>query len=300
MDLAEFEAIVARQQTCHPALLSAPLVSRLRHTIFFQHRFEVTEERRLAAPSRANLHRAPSVRLCPLELGQYCCPRGLWEAQQFRIYKETANLRVSEHHGRERVLTADERQVVLDLLMSKDRVKFDDIRKALAKTGVDPDAQFNLERGGRSELLGNSVEHKLATTVGRPAWRKVAEHTRQRLRDHLVQPDDPTDLVAVLQGLGVKQESIEKLVRWTPADGYLGYSLEAIRKLTPLLADGLDEFDAIQKAYPQRAGSTRFSTLPPLSSSALPPDLANLTNPVVRRALVEVRKVVNALIREHG
>jgi len=300
MYLAEFEAIVARQQTCHPDLLSAPLVSRLRHTIFFQHPFEVTEERRLAAPSRANLHRAPSVRLCPLEPGQYCCPRGLWEAQQFRIHKETANLRVSEHLGRERVLTAGERQVVLDLLMSKDRVKFDDIRKALAKTGVDPDAQFNLERGGRSALLGNSVEHKLATTVGRPAWRKVAEQTRQRLRDHLVQADDPTDLIAVLQGLGVEPESIEKLVRWTPADGYLGYSLEAIRKLMPLLADGLDEFEAIQKAYPQRPGSSRFATLPPLSSSDLPTDLENLTNPVVRRALVEVRKVVNALIREHG
>lgn len=300
MYLAEFEAIVSRQQACHSALLSASLVSQLRHTIFFQHPFEVTEERRLAAPSRANLHRAPSVRSCPLESGQYCCPRGLWEAQQFRIYKETANLRLSEHHSRERALTAGERKIVLDLLMAKDRVKFDDIRKALAKTGVDPEAQFNLERGGRSALLGNSVEHKLATTVGRAAWRKLDEHTRQRLRDYLVQADDPAELVAVLQNLSVDQESIEKLVRWTPADGYLGYSLEAVRKLTPLLADGLDEFTAIQKAYPQHPGSARLAKLPPLSSGDLPTELTNLTNPIVRRALVEVRKVVNALIREHG
>lgn len=297
---AEFEAIVASQREAHADKLNEAFVAQLKNTIFYQHPFEITDERRERAPSRANLHRAPSVRACPLEPGENCGPRGDWEAQQFRILKEVANLRISEHHGAERKLRDDERSVVLDILARKDRVKFDELRKALAKTGVDPEARFNLERGDRKSLLGNSVEYKLATAFKKKAWSNLSDQKRAELRHALVHEEDEEQFRNRLLEAGLPAEATSKLLKWKPADGYLGYSLQALHKLLPFLQEGHDEFEAIQLAYPDRPVAGEVDRLPPLSSPDLPPELDNLTNPIVRRALVEVRKVVNALVREHG
>lgn len=300
MYTAEFQALIARQRRAHGALLTDDLVDKLADVFFYQHPFEITEERRESAPSRANLHRAPSVRPCPLERGERCCPKGNWHAQQFRILKEVANLRISEHNREERPLSASERTAVLNLLGSKDKVKFDDIRKVLAKAGCDPAARFNLERGERKGLPGNSVEHKLLWAFGKGAWPSLEDFERARLRDLVVHEEDVEVVRQAILKYDLGPDKTERLAKWNPADGYLGYSLKAILKLLPALEAGLDEYAAIQQAYPDRPEAVQVDRLPPLSAPELPPNLADLTNPIVRRALVEVRKVVNALVREHG
>ncbi|MGD9546400.1 MAG: type II CRISPR RNA-guided endonuclease Cas9 [Candidatus Krumholzibacteriia bacterium] len=296
----EFEALISSQREFHPELLTPDLVEKIHETIFFQHPFEVTEERRNRAPARANLHRAPSVRPCPFEPGELCCPKGDWKAQQFRIFKEVANLRVSEHFGKERDLAPNEREAVLSLLSIKDKVKFDDLRKALFKLGLDPDARFNLERGDRKALLGNSVEHKLSVAFGKKKWADVADETKTALRWGIVHGEDQDLLVRQLCGAGLERDSAVKLAPWTPADGYLGYSLKAVENLLPHFEMGAGEYQAVKEAYPDRRVFDAMERLPPLSSPDLPQELENLTNPIVRRALVEVRKVINALLREHG
>ncbi|MHB8078897.1 MAG: type II CRISPR RNA-guided endonuclease Cas9 [Candidatus Krumholzibacteriia bacterium] len=300
MYAAEFSALIGRQRRIHAGVLTDDLIAAIERTIFFQHPFELTDDRRAKSPSRANLHRAPSVRPCPLEAGEMCGPKGDWYAQQFRILKEVANLRVSERHGNDRDLTADERAQLIEYLSGRDRAKFDDLRKLLAKSGVDPEARFNLERGNRASLLGNSVEQRLSAAFGRSAWAKVGEDDRGRLRELLVHADEEKQLADALAPFELADDKRSKLLKWTPADGYLGYSLKAVRRLLPLMIEGLDEYAAIQKAYPDRPEAVKVDRLPPLSAPNLPPDLSNLTNPIVRRALVELRKVMNAIIREHG
>jgi CRISPR-associated endonuclease Csn1 len=300
MYTAEFQALVARQRKVHGTRLTDELVDKLADVFFYQHPFEITEERRAQAPSRANLHRAPSVRPCPLERGERCCPKGDWHAQQFRILKEVANLRISEHNREERALTPGERNIVLGLLSVKDKVKFDELRKALAKAGCDPAARFNLERGERKGLLGNSVEHKLIWAFGKGVWPSLEDFERARLRDLVVHEEDVDAVRAAILKYELGPDKTDRLAKWNPADGYLGYSLKAILKLLPALEAGQDECAAIQQAYPDRPEAVQVDRLPPLSAPELPPNLADLTNPIVRRALVEVRKVVNALVREHG
>jgi CRISPR-associated endonuclease Csn1 len=297
---AEFQALVARQRKAHGALLTDELVEKLADAFFYQHPFEITEERREQAPPRANLHRAPSVRPCPLERGERCCPKGDWHAQQFRILKEVANLRISEYNREERPLTAGERDTVLGLLGVKDKVKFDELRKSLAKKGCDPNARFNLERGERKALLGNSVEHRLIWGFGKGRWPTLEDHEQARLRDLIVHEEDVEAVRQAILKYDLGPDKTDKLAKWNPADGYLGYSLKAILKLLPALEAGHDEYTAIQQAYPDRPEAVQVDRLPPLSAPELPPNLADLTNPIVRRALVEVRKVVNALVREHG
>lgn len=91
--------------------------------------------------------------------------------------------------------------------------------------------------------------------------------------------------------------------------GYVSISLKAIRKLLPFLKRGMRdmaESDPEQSAL-HAAGYLRrdelqrrlFDKLPSLQFVRTGP-LSDLPNPVVAAALYEVRKVVNAIVREHG
>ncbi len=296
----EFDSIIEAQRRFASGSISEESVTRIRHFIFYQHPFELTDERRERAPSRANLHRAPSVKACPLEPGQLCCPKGEWIAQRFRILKEVNNLRIADGRSRERPLCESERATVLAKLEANDRVKFDALRKEVVKLGEVNDPRFNLERGHRAALNGNIVEHKLAVMFGRKAWRDMPDSARIELRDGLLHEESPEELTELFIRYGADPDKAERLTSWNPPDGYIGYSKLALERIVPLLDKGLNEHEAITEAYPNRQSSDAMDKLPVLDSSDVPMELSGVTNPVVRRALVETRKVVNALVREHG
>lgn len=76
-------------------------------------------------------------------------------------------------------------------------------------------------------------------------------------------------------------------------------STEALRKLTPYLLEGKTYDKAIELAYPGKFSeklSGNKNELPPLSEE----QLHQLTNPVVKRAISQTRKVINAVIKKYG
>jgi len=296
----EFQKIIESQQRFHPIALTDELIKKLHRAIFFQHPFELTDERRKRAPAGANLHRAPSVRPCPLEPDEKCCPKAEWIAQRFRILKEINNLKIAENFGLERALSEEERKTVIERLSLSENVTFDQIRSTLAKHGCDPEALFNLERGDRKKLNGNIIDSKLSAALGKKKWKELEVTTKQNLRNTLLHSEDPESLETTLIDAGFDKEKAEKLAGWNPPEGYIGFSEKALLLLVPHLESGLDEYEAIQKEYPDRPEGHEVDQLPALTSKDLPYDLRDITNPIVRRALVEVRKVMNALIREHG
>ena len=299
----EFDLLAKAQAQYHPPL-DRETIEALRHFIFFQHSYEVTPERRKSAPSRANLHRAPSVKRCPLESTERCCNRDHWIAQEFRILKEVNNLRISENGDRDRDLVPGERSVVLRELRNFDKRTFDSLRKTLAKEcQTDPDARFNLERGDRKFLKGNSLECELRKAFkgkdARVPWADLDWEIQTDLRRAMIVAEDH-ELLDLLTESGLSEAKAEKLASWSPTDGYMGYSQKAIEKLVPHLQKGLNEYYAIEKEYPERPECAAMERLPVLDSKEMPAELRFITNPVVKRALVEVRKVINALVREHG
>jgi len=210
------------------------------------------------------------------------------------------NLRISEYNARERPLRPAEHDAVLARLEATDKVKFDDLRKELAKLGSDPAATFNLERGDRKNLDGNHVEHKLAVAFGRNEWKRLDEGVRGALRDALLHGDDDVQVAQAMREHGAKDDKIAGLLNWNPPDGYVGYSKLALERIVPLLEQGLNEYEAVTAAYPDRQAAKEYDRLPVLDAQDAPLELQNITNPVVRRALVETRKVVNTLLRVHG
>ena len=312
----EFKRILqAQERFWEQPPLDAERYEALHKALFFQHDFRVTPERKAKAPSRANLHRAPGVKPCPYEEGERGCPRSDWLAQRFRILKDVQNLRVSEEHGPERPLTDEEVRFCVETLSANKQKSFSALGKDLVRRfGLREPIEFNLARGGRSGLKGNEIEATLAGAFGKKAWAALDEEERVKLREALVDAEGEEEFERSLRDAGLTDEAkIAKLVSFRPKDdGYLGFSRKALEKILPLMEEGLNEYDAISEAYPQSFSGAGLDFLPSLVAIELDPKIrasvhptarnaiSGLTNPVVRRALVEVRKVVNALIREHG
>lgn len=312
----EFDSLWAAQAKHHLEVLTDELRKRLRdEVIFYQRPFEVTEERLATMPKRANAWRSPTVRRCPFT-GEKVLARGHWLAQQFRIWKEVNNLAVfSVDYGGRRELTPDERECVAQALSENRERKFDDLRKALnalhtklkddaRAPGTDPDQErFNLEEGGRAKLNGNTVEHALIAAIGKKQWPKLTDVQRMSLRlgfsDLVLDEDDPDKFDSRLRDLfkpfNVSAEALAKLAKFHLPEGYMAYSRTAVEKILPRLVLGDVEYDAIRNAglHTQETESRDKLLAQDLHDLELP-------NPVVNRALFELRKVVNAIVREYG
>lgn len=312
----EFRALIKSQVRLNAGpILTRWEIKRLYHALFDQRDFLLSDDRIAKAPKRANLHRAPSIRPCPLEHGRKGCPKSDWLAQRFRILKEVQNLRVSEVYESERVLSEDEREFCIAQLSASKTVKLTALAKKLAKRfGWREPASFNLERGDRTELKGNAIESMLSKAFGTRKWASVEPAVQVALRGLLQNAESEADLDRALVDAGLSDDKArEALIAFSPTDeGYMSYSRRALQKLVPLLEQGRNEYEAIQEAYPERNTMDGLDQLPSFVAmqlddeirGSIPGDvrrtLLNLSNPVVNRALGEIRKVVNALIREHG
>jgi CRISPR-associated endonuclease Csn1 len=294
----EYDLIV-REQRRRTAFrrLDDDFFARLEHFIFHQGTFELTPERVAKAPPRANLHRAPKLKNCPLETEEKRCSKNAWAAQRFRILKDVNNLRFAVRGSPERPLDETERAKAIELLSEQKEVKFDRLRKAL---GLATDGIFNLERGRKEALEGNSLDKLLAGAMGKVSWRSLPEPDRAALRDAVELEEDEARLRAELKRFGVPSKGVDEILGWTLQDGYVAYSEKALRKLLPHLERGANEYEAIRREYSDRGEGLVWDELPSLVAPNMPVELADLSNPIVRRGLVELRKVVNAIVREHG
>lgn len=295
----EFDAIWTAQQPHHPRLLTDDLRERLRHAIFYQ---------RPLKPPPADL-----IGRCELEPRLPRCPRADRRTQRFRLYAELNNLELIDTSAagqQPRTLTEEEHQRLVAYLSAAKERSFDDIRKHLFKDR-NPDAiRFNLERGERTKLKGIPIDYFLAaeskskddkknkTLIGKK-WRDVPDELKDRIVAAII--DDNEDrLRYLLAEAGLDSERAPDLLERTPLEsGYASYSLCAIKKLLPHLEQRLP----LTSAKPEQPCALRQAgyVMPwehPVDQVASLPPPPDVTNPLVRAALVEVQKLVNAILRE--
>lgn len=247
---------------------------------------------------------------CEFERTERRCPKADRRCERFRVLQEVNNLRyISPDDHLEHRLNDQERRLLLDFLATREKVTFDQIRQ---KLGFLESVKFNLERGSRSTLKGFAIDHLIASKLGK-AWHKRSEDQKDRivrlLLDHEV--DDQATAAALRAKYDCSADEAEKLLEIDLPAGYGSLSLKALDKLIPPLEQGLVYQSASDPAesavhaagYLRRDELQRylFDRLPiPGRVSAKHNKLADIPNPVVKRALVELRKVVNALLAEYG
>jgi len=306
----EFDAIWQAQRRYYPELLTGALRYGARGKQTFPKRPDLPSRNRDLI-ARYGIHgliffqrkmNPPRsiVGRCELEPKQKRCPRADRSAQEFRMRQEINNLRLLDRTtGIERALKQDERDSLYEYLSAAKERTFDQIRKRLR---FGESVRFNLERGERDKLKGNETDAILSSSkaLGK-RWKQLSEETKNRIVDVLIHEDQEHEArQRLVSECGLTLDGAECALRVHLPDAHMSFSRVAIERILPHLRRGLmlmadDETNSALHA----AGYLRPDQRAVGQRDSLPP-APDLPNPIVRQALVEVRRVVNALIREYG
>ncbi|MDX1944327.1 MAG: type II CRISPR RNA-guided endonuclease Cas9 [Pirellulaceae bacterium] len=309
MLLAEFEALWETQKKHHPQLLTDILKLGSRGPATYPRppaRTGGGEARWLAEFGlfgiiffqRPMYWPKSVVGQCELDPKQKRCPRADRAAQKFRIYNEVNNLRIIAGDGEIKELSPPQREKLLKLLGQNDSVKFDEIRKAL---GLLENDGFNLEAGERKKLLGMPSDAVLAKgKYFGGKWHKQPEEWKNRVVRSLIHDDEATFLERARDEFKIETGIAERLLDAPLPEGYASYGRETIERLLPFVEQGLP-----LTAPDGQPCAIRLAGLIPVFERQVKkgqflPEPPPITNPLVRQALYEVRKLINAIIREYG
>ena len=276
----EFDLLWEKQAQFYPEILAEKLRDRVRNEIIF-----------LQRPLK------PSDELigdCELEPEEKRCPRGDWYARRFRILQDVNNLIIQNPDASEDKLTAEQRKIILDELFQKKELKFDDIRE---KLNLLETQQFNLEQDGKVKTLKGDVfaaAMRGKNIFGAKIWGEMDEQKKIEINEAVLELDDDALAEKMKNEYNFNEKQVEAVLKVSLPDGYMSFSRKAILKLLPFMEEGCLTSEAIKKAGYDKDDNTDCETADKLP---LPPDLRN---PIVNRGLFEVRKVVNAIVREYG
>ena len=278
----EFTAIWNKQREFHPELLTDQLEKQVRYWLFFQ--------RPLASSNHL-------VGFCELEKGERRAPWATLEAQRFRLLQKVNDLRVVDRGMQnERRLKNEERERVLDHLETKGDLTFKALKELLAPLVID---SANMERGVKDRIEGNRVNIHMLRVFG-DRWNALSREDRQKAVEQWRTIESPE----TLRRVGREQWQLDENAaeRWgdtrlaRPPKDYCNLSRLAISRVLPMMEAGCPFKTVEREIYDNRFSGAEPMNLVPRVTDYLP----SITNPAVMRALTELRKVANAIIREYG
>ncbi len=283
----EFDLIWEAQRAHHPEVLTENRRAKLYHAVFHQRPLK----------DQSNL-----VGQCELEPEEKRAPLRTLAAQQLRVFGFVNNLRLRLDDGSERKLTPNERAPLLDLCEKCERLSFATARKAL---GIARGLTFTIEAGGEKNIPVNQTASRIRAVLG-DQWNRFTAAEREDLIEDLGDarrraPDEDVERCVercAREKWGLPPETAEALARVRLPDGYARYSAKALSELMPDLEDGWTVEDAIRRHSKYARSREPVQALPLLPE--VKKVLGEVRNPAVLRALTELRKTVNAILRRYG
>lgn len=278
MYVDEFNLIWQTQSQFHDVL--TPQNKALVHDIIFYQR-----------PLKIQKH---LIGNCELEPDRKRAYSASYISQQFRLWQSIHNLRVQTQAG-ELVSLTDAQKLDLFALMSvKKTQKWEPIKKHIGL--LEGDA-FNIEKHQPGGMSGNQSAAIVIGAIGKKCWEEMNEKQREDLIADLINIEDEQSLLKRLKLYWrLTPEVAQKLCDKSLAlpKGTMHLSSKAMRKLLEFMRKGHDFYDAKQAAgYIDIENETPELPCLPLFSESV-------RNPLVERAMFQVRRVVNSIIKAYG
>lgn len=242
---------------------------------------------------------------CTFEPEEPRAVKASYSFEYFTLLQNINNLRILSN-GSVRPLGKDEKLQLRELAHKKATLTYTVIRKELR---LREDEYFkNLSYGKKpvEEVEKAKFEylkafHKMRKALDKVAKDRINVYGRNQRDDiayafTVFKTDD--GIKQYLLEHDIAEWDVEALINKISGFSKTGHlSLKALRKITPFLEEGMRYDEACQQAgYDFRAHEEKKSKFLPASA----PELDDITNPVVRRAVSQIIKVVNAIIREQG
>ena len=232
-------------------------------------------------------------------------PKASYSFQLFSLWQKINSIRIIGN-GESRELTDEERAEVFNLAHQKADLKFADIRK---KLGLADNERFNLityPKDKETEAVENSSRfnylkayHSMRKALDKNVKGRISHYSRETLDEigeiFTLYKNDET-ILEKLNGINDEIDT-EALMTLENFKGFGHISVKACDMLIPYLEKGMKYYEACDAAGLdfKAHGGVKSRYLPGYSE-----EISSLTNPVVRRAVSQTIKVINAIIREQG
>ncbi|HUT56023.1 MAG TPA: type II CRISPR RNA-guided endonuclease Cas9 [bacterium] len=273
----EFEEIWKAQNKYYPELLTDDFKKEIFDTIFSQR------------PLKSQSH---LIGKCEHEPGNKRAPIASLTFQRFRILQNVNNLRITSE-GITRGLTDSEKKKIISALEEEGDLTFGKI-KSKELLGLKKRDKFTLEKGNQKGLIGNRTSLALKG-IFKEKWEKLSEDEREVMVEDIMSMEDDDALKRrAMKAWGLNEPEAKDLSELELEPDYCNLSKKAMKKLIPLMENGNPYMTAVAKVYDPPPPEPEDSLIPVRNA------LKELRNPVVERSLTEMRKVVNAVIREYG
>lgn len=269
------------------------------------------------------------VKKCEIYRDEDVAAKGTYTSEWATIYQKINNLSIICGGDRRR-LSNEERQIAVELAKKVDKVTYKAFRKAIK---LDDDYRFsalNYSEKKKSDKKKNEGESKsdvveindvvdslACEEKGDFITAKNSNKIVKALNDNLKSDIELIDEIAEICtkyksenlfrnaiaeskiiGGRLDEETIEKLSK-IDMKGYGHLSLHVLREILPYLEEGMVYSDAMQRAGHNHS-EHNFEKQKFLGTKEVYDAIGGVTSPVVKRALSQTVKVIDAVIRQYG
>ncbi|MBP3221157.1 MAG: type II CRISPR RNA-guided endonuclease Cas9 [Neisseriaceae bacterium] len=245
---------------------------------------------------------------CSIYENELRAPKASYSGERFVWISKLNNLKINN-----KPLTEEQRLLLKELPFEQSKLAFTQVRK---KLGLADNATFNLCRyvyDKDKTAEQNLADSEKATLFEAKFFHEVKKAYKNlpnewgNLKDNHEKLDQIGEVLAFYkedkdrkQHLSdFSNDEIEAILELN-FDKSLNLSLKAIREILPLMENGLRYDEACTQVFGNHYGRSKnkqaFDKLPPIDKKD--PDTPN--NPVVYRTITQARKIINALIAQHG
>jgi len=233
---------------------------------------------------------------CLLEPQKYRAAKARLEAQRFRYLQDVNNLAYFERQTDQWIsLDHEKKQKLIEYFEHHPFINITNLRKEL---GFDKTYKFNLEM---KNLKGNITACDIRAVLN-TIWDEYTNEQQEALVEDLLSIKKKSALKTRLinhWNLDTSQAVQLCLLEFEP--GHSNHSLKAIKNILPYLEKGhlysCNTKDkpkgALQLAYPNANQQITINN----AKLGTPPETAN---PIVNRGLHELKRVINAIIKQYG
>jgi len=301
----EFDLIWQKQKEYYPEVLTEKLYNEVKNeTIFYQRKLK----------SQRHL-----VSNCRFEPEKKVAPKSSLEFQEFRIWQNLANLRVTDEFRYLEPLTLEEKQLVANKLHLVENLKLTQIKKLLGLSSRDK--LYFTDDEDETLVKGNSTASRIAKVTGEKFWVSLPEQPDDTFRNpensHLLTKHNLWHLLFFSDNqewlknysivkLGFSEEIAEKFSNIALEQDYGSVSIKALIKgkagdgILKFLKEGYDYAESAKRAGYNHSEETIIKEPDGLIKRMKGDAIDSLRNPVVQQTLGEAVRLVNAITLKYG
>lgn len=243
------------------------------------------------------------VGACTFEPDEKRAAKATYTFEYFKLLQDLNRMRLTGMGMPPEPLDDEQREVLKSAALRSASLSYGQIRK---KLNLDDDVFFHglyygektKEEAEKRKWPQMQSYHKMRTAldkVGKGAIGTLTEEQLNAVATILTECKSDAKRIAALREAGIPPQFDEALLPLSFSK-YGSLSVRAMQKLIPLLEEGLRYDEACTRVYGDHRGLRPEQRTNRLSLN----DMEEITNPVVRRAVSQTIKVINAVVRTYG